>query len=220
MFDILIDSPVFKGLREDELKALFGHRHHFTRRYDVGDMVAFSGDKCEHLMCILEGSVKGEMVDFSGKVIKIEDIPAPRILASAFLFGKNNMFPVNIIANEKTTILFIPKYEFMKMLQQEIRVLQNYLNTVSNRAQFLSDKIKFLSFKTIKGKIAQYILKQAGKERDEIELTLPQHSLAELFGVTRPSLARALGEMEKEGAIRSERRKIQILDRGKLRKYE
>ena len=214
------ESPVFKGLREEELEELFRRRHHFTRKYQVGEMVAFSGDRSDHLMCILEGSVKGEMVDFSGKTIKIEDIAAPRILASAFIFGKNNRFPVNIIANENTVILFIPKYEFMKMLQADIRVLHNFLNVVSNRAQFLSDKIKFLSFKTIKGKIAQYILKQAGREKDEIDLGLPQHSLAELFGVTRPSLARAMGEMEKDGAIEVQRRRIRIVDRRMLRGYE
>jgi hypothetical protein len=32
--------------------------------------------------------VKGEMTDYNGKTIKIEDIEAPRPLAVAFLFGK------------------------------------------------------------------------------------------------------------------------------------
>ena len=57
------------------------------------------------------------MVDFSGKIIKIDDIRSPRPLASAFIFGKQNKFPVNVMANEKTKFLYIPKYDFMKMLQ-------------------------------------------------------------------------------------------------------
>jgi CRP-like cAMP-binding protein len=182
----------------------------------VGELIAFSGDQINFLMLVLQGSVKGEMVDFSGKVIKIDDIPAPQVLAAAFLFGKENRFPVNIIANEKTTIFYIPTVEFVKLLQSEMQILLNYLEVISNIARFLSEKIKFLSFKTIKGKIAQYILKLAGENLDKIELPVPQQILAEMFGVTRPSLARGLGELVQEGIIQVERRDIHILDRQKL----
>jgi CRP-like cAMP-binding protein len=162
------------------------------------------------------GSVNTEMVEFSGKVIKMEDIVAPEALASAFIFGKNNRFPVNIVANENTVILYIPRFDFLKLMQTDLKILQNYLDNVSSRAQFLSDKIKFLSFKTIKGKIAQYILKLAGPDRDVIEFSMPQHALAEFFGVTRPSFARSLGEMAEEGIIQADRRQIRILDRKRL----
>ena len=47
-------------------------------------------------------------------------------------------------------------------------------------------------------------------------LPLSQKELAEFFGVTRPSLARALGEMEKEGIIDVKRREIQINNKKKL----
>ena len=48
-----------------------------------------------------------------------------------------------------------------------------------------------------------------------IELPLSQKELAEFFGVARPSLARALGELEKEGIIEVKRREIKIIDRRK-----
>lgn len=217
MFDILIQNPVFKGLKELELKVLLSDKHHFTKNFEVGEMIAFAGDVCNHLMCILKGSVKGEMVDFSGKTIKIEDIPAPRVLAAAFLFGKRNTFPVNILANEDTTILYVPKYEFMKMLQSDIRILQNYLNSISSRAQFLSDKIRFLSFKTIRGKVAHYLTTHLEEDRKTVFLKHTQQELAELFGIARPSLARTLGEMEEEGIIETRRKVITILDAGKVR---
>jgi CRP-like cAMP-binding protein len=218
MFDVLVQSPVFKGLKEADLENLFRNKHHFTKKYEVGEMIAFNGDTCNHLMCIVEGSVKGEMVDFSGKTIKIEDIGTPGVLASAFLFGKKNTFPVNILANEKTKILFIPKYEFMRMLQEDIRILQNYLNSISSRAQFLSDKIRFLSFKTIKGKIAQYLITHIEEDSKRVIIKHTQQELSELFGVARPSLARSLGEMEEDGLIQSERKVITVLDLEKIKK--
>jgi CRP-like cAMP-binding protein len=217
MYEILVECPVFQGILPEELENMISGVRHFQRSYQVGELVAIAGEPCNYLMCLIKGSIKAEMVDFSGKVIKLEDIKAPEALASAFIFGKNNRFPVNIIANENTSILYIPRYDLLKMMQANLKMLQNYLDNVSSRAQFLSDKIKFLSFKTIKGKIAQYILKLAGPDRDIIHFPMPQHALAEFFGVTRPSFARSLGEMAEEGIIEVDRRTIRILDRKRLR---
>jgi CRP-like cAMP-binding protein len=217
MFEILTKSPIFTGLSAEEIEIMFQKCHCFTKTYDVGDIAAFSGEPVNFLMIVIEGSVKGEMVDFSGKTIKIDDIKAPNPLASAFIFGKQNRFPVNVMANEKTKLLYIPKYDFLKMLQTDIRLMQNFLNVISGHTQILANKLKFLSFKTIKGKIAQYILSLAGTDKDVVELPLTQSDLAEQFGVARPSLARALGEMAEEGMITVDRKVVRILDRKRLR---
>ena len=214
--ETLTGCPIFIGISESEIDEIFTKTHHFTKTFEVGDIAAFSGEPVNFLMIVLEGSVKGEMQDFSGKVIKIDDIQAPRVLASAFIFGKQNRFPVNVMANEKTRILYIPKYDFMKMLQVDIRILQNFLNVISSQSQMLANKLKFLSFKTIKGKIAQYILSLAGPDKTMIELPMTQNELAEQFGVARPSLARALGEMADEGIISVDRKVVRILDRKRL----
>ena len=217
MLEVLAKCPVFRGISPEDLERVMKEVRHFEKTYQVGEMIAIAGEPCNYLMCLMKGSVKAEMVDFSGKVIKLEDIKSPEALASAFIFGKNNRFPVNIIANENTSILYIPRYDFLKLLQANLKLLQNYLDNVSTRAQFLSDKIKFLSFKTIKGKIAQYILKLAGPDKEVIEFPMPQHALAEFFGVTRPSFARSLGEIADEGIIGVDRRSVRILDRKRLK---
>ena len=54
-----------------------------------------AGDPVANLLIVLSGSVRGEMIDYSGKTVKIEDIEAPKPLAAAFLFGKENRFPGN-----------------------------------------------------------------------------------------------------------------------------
>jgi CRP-like cAMP-binding protein len=87
---------------------------------------------------------------------------------------------------------------------------------ISNRSQFLTEKIKFLSFKTIRGKLAQYILQAAGPEKYEITLTMTQNDLAEYFGVARPSIARVIGEMEEERIISTKGKYLKILDKRKL----
>jgi CRP-like cAMP-binding protein len=82
---------------------------------------------------------------------------------------------------------------------------------ISNRSQFLSDKIKFLNFKTIKGKLAQLILQNAGS-RSSIRFEMTQNELADYFGVARPSVARALADMEEEGFIIATGKNVEITD--------
>lgn len=215
--EILTRCPIFLGLSEEEIDRIFIKAHHFTRTFEVGEIAAFSGEPVNFMMCVLEGSVKGEMQDFSGKVIKIDDIKAPRVLASAFIFGRQNKFPVNVLANEKTRILYVPKYDFLKMLQGDIRIMQNFLNVISGQTQMLANKLRFLSFKTIRGKIAHYILTLAHPDKTMIELPLTQNELAEQFGVARPSLARTMGELAEEGIISVDRKMVRILDPKRLR---
>jgi CRP-like cAMP-binding protein len=180
-------------------------------------MIAISGEEITHQLIVLQGSVKGEMMDFSGKTIKIEDIPSPRPLAPAFLFGQKNIYPVNIVANMDVTMLAIPKASFVQMMQSNEYVLRNFLNIISNRAQFLSNKIKFLSFQSIKGKVAHYLLQKLKSRPDHVViLDKSQVQLAELFGVTRPSLGRAIREMDNEGIIEARAKEITILDKEKL----
>ncbi len=91
------------------------------------------------------------------------------------------------------------------------------MNIISNRAQFLSNKIKFLSFQTIKGKIAHYLLEQVRKSGSDIViLDKSQTQLAELFGVTRPSLGRAIRELDQDGLIDAKAKQIRIVERNKL----
>jgi CRP-like cAMP-binding protein len=164
-------------------------------------------------MIVFSGIVKGEMVDYAGRVIKIEDIPAPGALASAFMFGNNNSFPVNVICNSDTEILIIDKSDFLKLLKNNDSILVNFLNMISNRSQFLSEKIKFLNFKTIKGKLAQYILQKAGSDKNVIYLGVTQNDLADFFGVARPSVARALRDLEEEGLIEAKGKIIRVLNK-------
>lgn len=212
-YSLLSHCPVFQGISEEDSKVLLSKIHYQIRNFDKGDILVYAGEEVKDLLIVLSGSVRGEMIDYSGKTVKIEDIEAPRTLASAFLFGKENKFPVTVTANKKAKILAIPVNEFLKLLQLNSSLLRNYLNNISTRAQFLSQKLHFLSFKTIKEKVAHFLLKQTGDKFHSFELRNTQQQLAELFGVTRPSLARVLGDMQADGLIKIEKKTVTLLDK-------
>lgn len=214
--EILCQSPIFRGISTDELVQLFSQIHFQIKTYQKNDLIVMGGEVCDRLLIVQKGSVKAEMSDYSGKIIKIEDLEAPQPLATAFLFGQQNRFPVTVSANTEVEMVSIPKPEFVKLLQMNSLILNNYLNTISTRAQFLSQKLKFLSFKTIKQKIAHFLLEKAGDRLQTVEIQQSQEQLAEMFGIARPSLARTLGEMVQEGLIETQRRSIKILDKERM----
>lgn len=215
-FTALLQTPVFKGLSAAEINELLSGIHYRRRKVKAGTIIAFSGDQVNSLIIVVSGVVKGEMTDYAGKVVKIEDIPAPGALAAAFIFGRNNRFPVNVIAATDAGLFIISKDGLLKILKENERVLANFLDMVSNRSQFLSEKIRFLNFKTIKGKLAQYILERAGDKNNFVRMELTHNELAVFFGVARPSVSRAIKELEDEGSLEVKGKDINILDRNKL----
>lgn len=215
-YGLLLKASPFKGHDIKEINDILDSIPHRLKKYRAGSFIAQSGELVEKLIVVTTGIVKGEMTDYAGRVIKIEDIPAPGTLASAFIFGNRNWFPVNVIAVTDAELLIIDKMDFLKLMMTDSKVLVNFLDMISDRSQFLSEKIKFLNFKTIKGKLAHYILQKAGEEGTEVRLGTTQNDLADFFGVTRPSVARALGELKNEGYLQVKGKLIKILDKDGL----
>ncbi len=220
IIELLGECTLFRGMSSAEISSVLSGHLGRVKSYSSGVLIAQAGEELRFLHILLQGSVMGEMVDYTGKVIKIEDIIPTRPLAPAFLFGKQNRYPVNITAVEDALLLSIPRDRFLIILQQSEKVLVNFINIVSSRGQFLSNKIKFLSFTTIKGKLAQYLLDLTAQNGSQ-SFTLPhsQSQLSELFGVARPSIGRTIGELKQEGILRTEGKRVEILDQAKLTNY-
>lgn len=212
-FTLLSRCPLFHGVDPVVLENLLSMYPYAVKSYVKGNVLASRDDEYTGLMIVLEGSVKGEMVDSSGKVVKIEDIAAPRPIAPAFLFGQNNRLPVDVVANDVVKVLQIPRSSMVGIMQASSQVLTNYLDMMSNRATFLSNKLYFLSFRSIKEKLAHYLLDLSKGQLATFSLPMGQQELADYFGVTRSSLARVFADMERDGLVAFDRRKVTLLNR-------
>jgi len=213
----LIKIPLFHSIRENEIERIFSELKIKETHFKKSEILAFQDEVCNRLILLLSGSVKGEMTDPSGRVVKVEDIYAPNPLAILFLFGQENRFPVQATAREDTIALVIPKQSVLRMLSMNETLLKNYLDISANFAGRLSKKLHFMSFRTIRQKLAMYILnlsKLSGS--DVIELDKTKTALAEYFGVSRQSLERELTNMHREGLIQSDRKTVHIKDKNSL----
>lgn len=214
MTPALTNNPLFRGITPEKLSANLEEISFHTHSYRKGEILARQGDVCNRLVILTQGSVRGEMIDYSGRLIKIEDIAAPRALAPLFLFGEENRFPVEVTANEPTEVIEIPKASVLELFRRNEQFLENYMNLSANYARTLSDKLFFMSFKTIRQKIASYLLRLY-KQQQQLQITLDrsQQELSDYFGVSRPSLARELSHMQEDGMIIADRKQITILQK-------
>ncbi|MGI6320088.1 MAG: Crp/Fnr family transcriptional regulator [Bacteroidales bacterium] len=211
----LLMCPLFKGFSPVETEELLSKTRYQYLNFLDKEVIQYAGESIDYLWIVLEGKVKGEMIDEALKIVKIEDIPAPLPLAIAFMFCSKNKFPVTVTSNGKSKLIRIEKSSVLEMMNKNQKFLQNFLTLVSNKAKFLSDRIYFLSFNTIKQKIAHYIMDEA-IGGSSFKMNISQQELADFFGVARPSLSRTISEMEAEGIIEYDKKTFTILDREKL----
>jgi CRP-like cAMP-binding protein len=213
-------NELFSGVDAKEIDRLMDGISYKSLRYGKDDILAMAGDVVAGQYIMLSGEVRGEMTNYMGKVVKIEDIRGCQLLAPAFLFGADNHYPVDIIANSETECIYISKSGFSKLLLMSQKVQNNFLDIISSKTQFLSNKIRFLALQPLKGKIASYLLIRTRKTLlNTLDLPYSQENLADLFGVTRPALTRALRELDQEGILCAKGKRICILDRKKLEAF-
>ena len=212
MIEILKETVVFNGIDEKIIKNILEKAKYDIKKYSPDESIAFRGDEVKGLYIILKGTLTTEMLTEEGNVIKIEELVPSDVIASAFIFGKKNSFPVDLIAKNEAEILFIERKEFLKILFSQEKILENFLNEISNKAQLLTTKIwNSFNNKTIKKKFCDYVKKNQKNNLFSIENL---GALAEFFGVERPSLSRVLSELVKDEKLeRIGRNKYKILDK-------
>lgn len=213
----LMFSPLFRGVSPDEIGKLIALVDYQKRKYLKGELIAQRGDDYQSLMIVLTGAVNAEMLDKTGKIVKIEELKSGMPLAAAVLFSNKSKLPVNITTLVDTDILYLPKESLVFLMQKNNTLMVNFLQMISNRATFLTERIWFLSFKTIREKLCHYILENTNKESNRFKLNMTQQQIADYFGVTRPALARSLAQLEEEQIAKIENKEVVVLDWQKLK---
>ena len=211
MIKTLRETVVFNDLDEDTIKDILEKTKYEIKKYSLDEPIAFRGDEVKGLYIILKGTLITEMLTEEGNIIKIEELVPSDVIASAFIFGKNNSFPVDLSVKDEAEIFFVERKEFLKLLFSQEKILENFLNEISNKTQLLTSKIwNNFNNKTIKKKFCDYVKRNQENNEFFIENL---GALAEFFGVERPSLSRVLSDLVKDEKLeRIGRNKYKILD--------
>ena len=211
MIKTLKETVVFNNIDEETIKNILEKTRYEIKNYSPNESIAFRGDEVKGLYIILKGTLITEMLTEEGNVIKIEELVPSDVIASAFIFGKKNSFPVDLTAKDEVEILYVERKEFLKLLFSQEKILENFLNEISNKTQLLTNKIwNSFNNKTIKKKFCDYVKKN---QKNNLFSIQNLGALAEFFGVERPSLSRVLSDLVKDEKLeRIGRNKYKILD--------
>jgi CRP/FNR family transcriptional regulator, dissimilatory nitrate respiration regulator len=208
---------LFNDIPEDEILALLDGKSIIKKAFPAGDTILLQGSHYNQLHLLVNGSAFAEMIDVSGKSMRIESFDAPAVLAPGVLFSEHDEMPTSVIA-ETDCIFLVFSRDLVGWLCTHSTVFRgNFIKLISDRFVFISRRMTFLSFTTIRGKVAQYLLTQNGRRSGVVVIPMKMEELAAYFGATRPSVSRVFIELERKGFIHKDKKRIKILNPEGLR---
>ena len=230
--DVLSDTPLFSGLTHE----LF---HSYCNKTTIrlvwkGEVLFNEGDPCTGIGMIMEGQLAMQKYSSSGDFATIELLGPGDIFGEYMIFGTRKNYTVTIEAVTNSKIIFITREMLMSILSQSPGVMNNFLTILSDRIQTQNRRISLLSQKSLRQKIANYLLEllrdQLEKEGESpktirktvstqaVELPVSKEVVSRLLAMPRPSFSRELISMERDGLIRVSGRVIWLLDLDGLEK--
>lgn len=188
-----MESRLFEGIDEEQVTQLIYSTSTIINIYRRGAIVANEGDEVKGLLILTEGVVNNYIGEEGKKKVNLKTVHAPDFLVPAFIFASNPRFHTTIQAAVDSEVVLINRDLLVKYSKNNNRIMQNIVREMSDRFQFLSIRLSEFSTMTLKDRLLKYV-KEYGPITNQTELA--QH-----MGVARPSLSRALSELQIEGKI-------------------
>ncbi|KAF2955409.1 Crp/Fnr family transcriptional regulator [Marinitoga sp. 38H-ov] len=203
---------IFRKLKLSEIEKLLEKNLLIIKKYEKDSLVKARGEILNEVMILIAGKVITEMTELDGKVIQIEDMKAPTILALGATFSKDSILPVDIITTEQSLIAYIQKEIVFDLCMENKEFLKELVMHLGTKFNFISQKLWFITLNNLKSKILFYLNELRKNNEKSIVLDYSIEQLSHLFGVTRPALSRAFSKLEEEGIIKKDGNIIHIID--------
>jgi CRP/FNR family transcriptional regulator len=211
--------PFFAVLPPDELKALASHC--VVRRLAKDEMLFTEGDACEGLYVVREGALKLFKMADTGReqVLVIER--AGSTVGELPLFD-GGAFPASAAAIEDSTLLYLPKREFLDLCRRNSEVAFAVIRTLAWRFRYMTNLVEELSLKEVSHRLARFLRDRAVKSgvrtKRGVEFPLEEtnQEIGAEIGTVRDLVSRNLRRFVDRGIIRLERRKVIVLEMAEL----
>jgi CRP-like cAMP-binding protein len=212
-------NSVLEGLPKEEL-AYFESKM-ITHKYKRGQNIFVEGTIPNGIYFLKKGKVKKYKSDQDGKQQIIYVCNEGELLGYPALICEEP-YPDSAAALEESLVSFIPKKDFLHILDKSPQFSKKLLINLSHEFGVLVNSIATFAHKSVRERLALslLILKEKYKvnaEKDKpVEIVLPREDLANIIGVALETLVRLLHNFKDEGLIETEGRKIRILDLKRL----
>jgi CRP-like cAMP-binding protein len=220
--DALSKCRLFKGIEEDEREIMLECIRPKVFSYSKNGMICIEGDSFTGIGIILSGKATIAKENSAGNRMIMEMLGPGDMFGEMVAFSGNGVWPATVMAQSPLSVIFMPAKMILsqcrKLCPSHRMLLVNMLEVISKKALMLNRKIEYLAVKSLRGKIASFLLEQY-KLIGRTALTMPmkRNELADFLNVSRPSLSREMGKMRDEGLIGFCRSSVEILDLAALR---
>ena len=208
--------PIFSSLNHEELISIARLIKH--KVYKKGEIIIHEGEKSNSVIIIRDGSAKACRYNADGK----EQILY--IFSEGDFFGEQNLFnerraTYTVIALTEVRVCTLSKSEFEPLLYNYPEISIKILSELSERMYRLENAMQGMGVRNLDFRICTLLMefseKYGYKVEDGILIRMPlsREGIANFLGVARETISRKLGQLEKDGIIRSINNKsIMILD--------
>ena len=211
-----VHSPLFHGIKQDELNAMLSCIGYHIGTFKKGDIVAFEGDNLKHIGIVMKGSVDMVKEDLWGNKTMLLRMGKDELFGETFACGSDSLSVVTFLVSEDAKILFMPFDRVMHSCtmacQFHHRLIENMVKIIADKNRDLMRKIDVVSKRTIREKLLAYLSIQAQVQNARyFEIPLGRVELAEYLCVDRSALTRELAKMKEDGLIDYDKKCFRIL---------
>jgi CRP-like cAMP-binding protein len=211
--------PFFAVLPPEELRALATHC--IVKRLASDEQLFNEGDSSEGLYVVQSGAVKLYKMADTGReqVLVIER--AGSTLGELPLFD-GGTFPASAAAIQESTLLFLPKREFLELCRNNSEVSFAVIRSLAWRFRYMTSLVEELSLKEVSHRLARFLRDRAQrsgvrtKRGIEFPLEETNQKIGAEIGTVRDLVSRNLRRFVDRGIIKMERRKVIVLDMAEL----
>ena len=208
-------ESVLAGLPEPDLALLM--RRKTETGYKKGEVIFREGAYPSGLYYMVSGRVKKYKVDFDGGEQIIYIANAGELLGyHSLLSGENYLDSAAVL--EQSIVAFIPRDDFMDVLEQSPILGRRLLKTLSHEFCVLANSLTVCARRPVRERLALQLIvvrekyKGSGLSGTPVEINMSRDDLANLVGTARENVVRILSEFKQEGILETRGRKIIVHD--------
>lgn len=216
IFPELLCHPIFHGANEQTVLSMLNDSAFQVARLSAGSAVFASNGQEEQVGILLSGRAQA----FTGQNREqtlLKTIRPYELFGIANLYAENEPFPSRILAISDCQILWIDRDALKGLIETDAAVRRNYLAFQSKKILYLNRKIATLTAGSAEKRLAVCLLDF--EDDGHFTPNCSMSELAELLGIGRASLYRAIDNLVAYGWIERQEKHIRILDKDALLRF-
>lgn len=211
-----IRSPLFLGIRPEDMEGMLGCIGYYVREYKKGEIIAFEAETINHVGVVLKGSVDMIKEDVWGNRTMLLRSYVEDVFGETFACGEDSLSVVTFVAAEDSKVMFLSFCRVMHTCTHACvfhqTLIENMVRIIARKNRELMRKIEVVSKKTLREKILAYLSIQSQTQgASRFEIPLGRVEWAEYLCADRSALTRELAKMKDEGLIDYQRNSFEIL---------